>query len=481
MLGIVFIGVYLNAMVAVALLTGVFIFVPAFLLLLLHRPGLILISYIVLLPFYIMTMALLYQVTGSVSLINLVQPWKEALALLLLFLTGILAILRMRISQLHPLDIFVTAYFGLNLLYLIVPWGPDLSVRLYGIRSNAFFVVIYWLGRFVVLDQRMQRLVFASLIAIGVAAAVFVLIEIVFLPMTWPQAIGYSQYQMDFHNQPPRGHYGLTWTFETSTGLRRRSAFFSNPLELASSTLITGVAALYLMLESRPKTVGRVVGIISWFLIALSMLLSISRASMMAFVIQTVVAAYWLGKKRFVLGFLALMLLGSIVIVGYAGEQIMEFAVETITFSNLSSQGHLEEWRQGLVSITAHPLGIGLGSSGQTGARFGSKIGGENQYMIVAVQLGFLGLILYASILIGVILIALRAFHRAEGITRALLFVTAASIFGLLMPRFTTHIENYIFAMFVTWWLAGFAVQQYVVQHKRRIDVAEENTNAYSN
>ena len=433
----------------------------AFLVVLWRSPATLLIIYIILLPAYILTIAALYKFSGSTTLVTLFRPWKEFLAILLLIFIGIGALHRLKITgHLHKVDLLVFAYLLLNLLYLFVPWGPELTIRFYGFRANVLFVLIYGLGRLVPISSRLQKWIFGIIIGVGVLAALGALVEVALLPPTWPNLLGYADYIREFFGQEPTGHYGLSWTFETSTGLRRRSAFFANPLELASSTLVTGVAALYLMFAYRPKTIGRWLGIACWGLIALSLILTVSRASTLAFGIQTVVAAVWLRKTRFALFFSVLGAFGLIVGVLVLDPRLLAFVVESITFQNPSMQGHLHDWGVGLQTMFSDPLGIGLGTSGQTGNRFGDSTSGENQFFILGVQLGILGLLLYILILWGSIHYALKAYRRTVGATAALCFVAAAAKFGLLFPSFSAHIENYLFAMFVTWWLVGFAIQQ---------------------
>ena len=459
-LGLIIAALWLDMLLlATALILGLVVG-AAFLAILWRAPGTLLIIYIIALPAYILTLAALFKFSSSTTLVAMIRPWKEIAALLLLIFIGIGVLQRLKITgRLHKLDLLVLAFLCLNLLYLFVPWGPDFTIRLYGLRANGFFVLIYGLGRLVPISVRLQKWIFGLLIGVGVLAALVAIFEIA-LPPAWPNELGYANYIREFFGQEPTGHYGLSWTFETSTGLRRRSAFFANPLELASSTLITGVAALYWMFSFKPRTWGRLIAAASWGLIALSLVLTVSRASTLAFGVQTVVAAIWLRKTRFALAFVLLGLAGLLAIIVLLDPRLLAFVIESITFQNPSMQGHLSDWSIGLQTMLTDPLGIGLGTSGQTGDRFGDSTSGESQFFILGVQLGLLGLLLYILILWTTIRYSLKAYRRTSGYTKALCFVAAAAKFGLLFPSFSAHTENYVFAMFITWWLVGFAIQQ---------------------
>ena len=427
---------------------------------LLRNPGNLLVIYLVGLPIYTISLSILYNYTGSHTLIKAIQPWKEVLAFLVLIIAGVGILLKFRFKSLILLDYLIFIYLSLNILYLIVPLGSDFLVRLYGMRANAFFVVIYLLGRFVPLTLRQQKIIFKSLVGIGALAGFVVIVEIVALPVDWPARIGLMKYLNAFFGIEPIGHYGLTWTFETSTAIRRYSAFFANPLELASSTIITGAAAFFAIFSFKRQTRGRLFSIISFILISLSLLLAISRASLVAFFILLPVMCIWLQKVRLGLFILLIAVIGIGGLLVFADPGLIEFTWETVSFQNTSSQGHLQGWIEGARAILEYPFGLGLGTSGHVGSRFGNQVGGENQFIIIGVELGILGMTLYISILILSIYYALRAFHITEGITKGLCFVAAASKFGLLIPTFTAHIEVYIFAMFISWWLVGFSIQQ---------------------
>ena len=76
------------------------------------------------------------------------------------------------------------------------------------------------------------------------------------------------------------------------------------------------------------------------------------------------------------------------------------FVLDTLTFENPSSLGHLIEWLEAIESMIDSPQGIGLAMSGNgNGVDNDNSVGGENQFLIFGVQMGILGLIIYTSLL----------------------------------------------------------------------------------
>ena len=109
-------------------------------------------------------------------------------------------------------------------------------------------------------------------------------------------------------------------------------------------------------------------------------------------------------------------------------------------------------------------MGIGLAMSGNAnGVDQTLKIGGENQFLIYGVQMGFLGLLIYVSMLIKGIKDSLKVFKlSSKQHVKSISFVAAATKIGLLIPLFTANAELYLFVAFLSWFLIGFIETYYL-------------------
>jgi hypothetical protein len=461
-----YLGIFeFGLLVPVALIAVVYIFSLAN-----KKPGTLLLIYLRVLPVYTLFLALIYNFTGSQSIVKILQPWKEIFALLFLFfsLVNLVVFRKNWFKRLHRIDILVILYMVLNLVYLIVPFGPALNVRLYGLRANTFFLILYLLGRIVPLSPRQQTTIPKILVGIGFLAGLLTLSEFSFLPKNWLISAGMMKYLRDFFNMKSAGHYGLTWTFETFTGMRRYSGFFANPLELASSTLVTGAAALYLFFKSKPSTWNRYFYAFAYALISLSLILSFSRSSMFAFLLQIIAISVLLKNPRLrLLVFVAISIGVLVILISPFTQQIVFMVKMSLSFSEESSRGHLLEWIEGTKAFLQMPFGLGLGMSGHIGNRFNLKTGGENQFVVIGVDTGIPGVLLYGSIFLFSIYYAIQAFYKIKpGPARALIFIAATSKFAMLLPAFTSSIEIYAFISYVTWWLMGFSIQQLTIHEQ---------------
>ena len=426
----------------------------------LFQPSRVLLVFLWLLPVYQLSLVLLYNFTGSNLLVAAVQPWKEALALGALLLAAVYTLLFVRRLRIQRLDVLMLLYLGLNLLYLLLPWGNPFVARLYGFRALTFLVIIYFAGRSVPLAPRRQAQIVYSLLLLGLLTGLAALIDRFLLPIDWPARIGLGNYLSRVANLAQDvsavGPLGLPWTYWTAGMERRSSAFFANPLDLAASVHLTGVAALVVAATTRLGTWRGLLARVVFVLAGLALVLSISRMSMAIFALECLLVTILLRKQRLTLLFIAAGCFG------FAGLMLTDFRAfiwETLTFRNPSAVGHLLEWQEGLFAMLRAPLGLGPGTSGLVGARLGTQVGGENQYVTIGVQLGVLGLLLYLALQVTAVGAALHVFRRTTGVTRVLALVAGVSRVGIALVAFTADLETYVFSAFVSWWLIGWVGQ----------------------
>jgi hypothetical protein len=111
-----------------------------------------------------------------------------------------------------------------------------------------------------------------------------------------------------------------------------------------------------------------------------------------------------------------------------------------------------------------NPMGIGLAMSGNAnGVDQALKISGENQFLIYGVQMGFLGLIIYVSMLVKGIKDSLKVFkHSSKQHVKSISYVAASTKIGLLIPLFTSNAELYLFVAFLSWFLIGLTETYYL-------------------
>lgn len=414
------------------------------------------------LPFYITVLSVVYLAMESTLVVAIFQFLKE-----IVVFSAILGFILYQKSlfnypfRLHLVDKLYLAFLGLTFLYMLLPLGEAsiLNKALY-FKSMLVPGLVYFLGRNTRFSDQEVQLLFKGIFFIAISAFMVNLFE-KSIDTHLQSLTGYALFNQSINDIEPTGHFDLTWTFETQAVTKRLASFFSDPLELASSVLMGFSAGLIWFLTSKRE---------DWFPYTLVMLCSLgslffasSRAAFLAFFIMVFFVAIIFKLYKLILSGIGVVLLFGIYILFFASEDFYYFVVDTITFENTSSVGHLVEWLLALDSMVANPLGIGLAMSGNLGSVEDElRVGGENQFLIYGVQLGWLGMLLYILILAFGILTALKVFKKSNNVMTARIAFVAASVkFGLLLPLFTANAEVYTYVSWISWWVVGYSIHAY--------------------
>lgn len=415
------------------------------------------------LPIYITFLSLTYLTTRSEELVTLFQATKEGVVGIAL----VVALLFQKNPADYPFrpqgtDWWMGAFLILGFGYLVLPIGevPFLTKAFY-FKGILLPGLTYFLGRNTRFEDGEIYRLFSMLFGVAVLAFLVNLIEQFVLQAHLQQHTGYSLYNQVINDIDPSGNFGLTWTFETQAVTKRLASFFSDPLEMASSVLMGFAAGLIWYLTSKKEEQWMYLVVMACSLG--SLFFSASRAAFGAFfILLFFVALVFRLYKLIGIGVLGLLVFG-IYVVWFASDDFYFFVVDTLTFENSSSVGHVLEWLVALESMVANPFGIGLAMSGNAGSVSDAvRVGGENQFLIYGVQLGWIGMFLYVMALASGIILSLRVFYSTPNVyTARLAFVGAVTKVGLFLPLFTANAEMYTYVTWISWWMIGYSVREY--------------------
>lgn len=415
------------------------------------------------LPFYITAISVVYLATGSPFLVGLFQISKE----MIVIVAGLVFVLFERKIFDYPLrlrstDWFMLAFILLSCLFLLFPIGqaPFLNKLLY-FKSMLIPALVYMLGRNTGFAGFELQRIFKIIFFVAVTAFLVNCIEHFIFRAHLQQFTGYALFNLHINDIEPEGNYGLTWTFETTNAMKRLASFFSDPLELASSVLMGFAAGLIWFLTVNKDQQWK------YLLVMLccigSLIFASSRASFAAFFLMVFfIALVFKLYKLIAFGFLTLMLF-VVYVLFFAPEDFYYYVVDTLTLADTSSIGHVVEWGLALESMLSNPLGIGLAMSGNFGSVSEElRVGGENQFLIYGVQLGWLGMMLYIATLFTGIRNSIYVFKNSENLNLArMAFVAGTVKAGLLLPLFTANVEIYAYVSWVSWWMVGLSINEY--------------------
>ncbi len=419
------------------------------------------------LSIYSVTLSILF-VLGLQDLIVFFQPLKEILIL------SVLAVLIWDFRQpfiMHPMDYAVLIFFTLTCFYVFLPLGGfSFGERVSALKSMSFFAFVYSAGRLFNLKDFYLSKNFKYALLITIAAAIVTLGEGLF-GQHFQTISGYAEYNFYMYDQEPSGNYGLTWTFEAS-GFKRFASFFSNPLEHASATLLALALIAGLYTNDKNEIKLDMFGKIALAASQISIFFALSRASLVSYFFIIYVYAFVTKKKSI----LNIYYYGFVVVVLYfmyflQNEDVYDYVVDTITFEHGSSIGHVIEWLAGIESMIASPFGLGLGSSGKVSNALGLNVGGENQFIIIGVQVGVIGFLIYLTLQVMLIAFPLKWINRLSGKERKLAITVFLLKVGSIIPLMTSDFESYTYISYFIWFLSGLFIN--VLSQK--MVVAEKN------
>ncbi len=296
-----------------------------------------------------------------------------------------------------PLFWFIAAFAALNLL-LIPLFFTNVAQVVAGVLINMryllFFVLVYVA---LTLYPQLYRLFLKVFIA-GVAVVVgFAILQLTVLPHDFLKYIGYNETTiMPF------------LTVDQNPDFVRISSSLRGPNPLGAYTVI--VLAMLLALWFRgPKQLSKphlliagIVGVGS----VVALWASYSRSAALALLIAVAVLVLVIfGKRINKAAWIALLVIGIVISGSLVALKDTQFVSQVILHEDPSegnnvnsNDGHVDSLLDGTGRMLQQPLGGGIGSTGSASLLGDSPLIIENQYLFIAHELGWLGLILFVVI-----------------------------------------------------------------------------------
>jgi hypothetical protein len=407
------------------------------------------------LPIYINSLSITYMY-GFDTAIGAMQFLKELVVLIAL---GLILYQVKKKPKFTSTDWMVASFLVYTFIYAVLPIGSyDFVTRLLAFKSLSFFCILYFVGRLI---NSRQILLSKPLKMIGVMtimAAIIVIIEYLRNEHLHVNT-GFTDFLVKYFDGEQSGNYGLIWTFETETGLKRFGSIFGSPLEMGASMLLSLSFVLAFYTEGTKKLVLTKFGSLMLVASFICILLALSRASFIGYLI--IIGLYAIITKNKII--MKLIYVGiSLALIYFiyfiTQTDIYDFVVESITFSNASSLGHLLEWAEGFNAMITSPFGLGLGESGRISMGTKDNTGGENQFIITGVQVGLPMLILYITIHIQLIRVAYKNIQNKAFKIKRIALILFLFKMGIILPMFTSNTEAFIYISYMTWFLSGLLV-----------------------
>lgn len=391
----------------------------------------------------------------------LVKAWKEILLGLLVILCVFILLKRPDIrkvyvsSRLNQLALAFVLFQMLLALFFHASLSSTIAGLAIDIRFAVFFLVVR-LG--ILLLPSLRRLVVKTFLGGAVISVVFGLLQQYILPKDILSHIGYSKATIKPY-----------LTVDNNPAYIRINSTLRGPNPLgAYVVIILSVVAGWFEAHIKKLSKKWLTAICLFALGCLSVLYaSYSRSAWIALVVAALVFVVISLSRKWQLytlaGVVVLLLVGTL---GYPLLKNSSFFHTVIDHKDPnnpsladSNLGHETSVISGIKRAVTHPLGFGIGSTGSASLLGDSPLIVENQYLFVAHESGWVGVLLFIALQVGV-LVKLY-WDRRDWLAKAM-FTSGVGmvVIGLLLPVFTDDTTAYV------WW--GLAAVALVVTTKRK-------------
>ena len=410
------------------------------------------------LPTYSFFQILIYDLSQNIFFVNLIKYSKDLsiLSIFLIYLFGRKTSVFKIKWKVTKLDLLFISFSALIFFFTVLPIGEAnfLEKIIYG-KNLLLISLVYFLGRNINYSFLELNFINKILVILTSISCLVAIIEFSFYAHLH-STINYSSFYSDLYNINPTGNYGLSWTFERPGPIKRFGSFFADPLEFSSFLLIGLSIVLFKILNSK-ISINRINYFFLFFLIIIGIYLSYSRSVIISVFLMFFISLILIKKYRLLLSLISVSFIIALGTYYFSSEETKYFILDTITFQNSSSLGHLVKWIQGLLSISDNPLGSGLGTSGNSLSIDDQiSVGGENQFIVIGVQMGLIGLINYVGLIYYSIRNSYKLFNLEKDFKlKYLPFVVCSLKFALIFPLMTSNAEIYTFLSLFGWFLVG--------------------------
>lgn len=380
-----------------------------------------------------------------------IKAWKELLMAAALVLMIVAAARRHKVKEFlsDRLMQLALVYAGLHFIMIGVfqnglpSAGAGLLIDL---RYILYFVLVY--GTIQLLPQ--YRRLFIKVFVGGAAVVIgFSLLQIFVLPKDILAHIGYSKSTIAPYLTVDENHDYI----RINSTLRG-----PNPLG-AYATIVVGLLAA-VTLRWKMNVRGYVLAAGALLAAGLTLWASYSRSSAIAAIaaaaVVAVVAASAKVRKRLALVLAVTLVVAAGAIVTLKDTPFIANVVlhnsPTTGASVDSNAGHIESLLQGMERLVRQPFGAGVGSTGSASLLTDNPFIIENQYLFIAHETGWLGLIVFVWLFVEVMR---RLWLRRKSVLALGVFGSGIglAIIGLLLPVWVDDTVS------IVWWgLAGLAI-----------------------
>jgi hypothetical protein len=300
-----------------------------------------------------------------------------------------------------PVSYLVLGWIAYNFIEVINPAAVSVLAWVYTVRTVAVVVIMYFIFVYQINDLKFVKLLIKVWLGLSVLAAIY----------GYAQEInGYFPYEWAVLRKSP-----LTMWLNFQAGHWRKFSIFSDPVVYAYNMSIGTVMCIGLLFGPY-STVKKTMLVFMILLFMYAMLFSGTRAAyvLVPACLMMLVVLYF-NKKVLIVSLFGAVVFAVLIFMPTSNGLIKRF--QSAFKPSNDASFNVRAKNQAFIKpyIQTHPIGGGLGSVGIWGQRFApnaplSKFPPDSTYVRVAVELGWIGLLLFCSLIFAALKMGINNF-----------------------------------------------------------------------
>lgn len=329
----------------------------------------------------------------------------------------------------HPLSIFVVVWIGYSLLEVLNPYPRSIIPWIYTVRHIAWLMLIYFVALYVFREAKYIRYLLQTWIGLASIGALYGLKQKI-----W----GLNSFEYDWIMSDSEV-FNLFFVTDTI----RIFSFFSDPTVFGIMMAASALLCIPFIMDKTMVKWKR--GLICFLALCMVLAMGFS-GTRTAFIILPagifMMTAMYPKKEMIILSAATLLIGISLLTIPTENTQVLR--LRSAFEPENSDSYRLRVQNQAYIQpiIQEYPMGNGLGTTGIWGQRFAperllSQFPPDSGYVRLAVEAGWIGLLLFCSFMAAILWTGIRVYFSAKSVTQkryALAFF--AFLFALILAHY---------------------------------------------
>ncbi len=289
-----------------------------------------------------------------------------------------------------PVSTMILIWIGYNLFQIANPTAESRLAWVYTVRTVAVVMVMYFIFLYYITTKAFIRIIFKLWIGLAFFAAIYAFKQ---------EHIGFFPFEDAYLHSDP----GIELLLFIG-GVWRKFSIFSDPVAFSYNMVTASLLCIGLMTGEISKIKRAILGFLVVFFL-LVMLYSGTRGAYVlipATMIMLTVLKY--NKKVLMIVGIAAIFIAGLIFVPTSNQTLYRF--QSAFKPSEDASFNLRKMNQKRIQpyILSHPLGGGLGATGEWGKRFApysylANFPPDSGYVRIAVELGWIGLFLFCMLI----------------------------------------------------------------------------------